>query len=228
MKKNVLLALMMMTTAMVGFAGQFEKKVDPFSKVVVTGNYAVTMIESTEEKVVVFNDDSLVADEKILITNDGATLDIRLKGDTYKLRHIEIEVYYKKVFAIEAKRGCIVTLQNVLKGDVITFECQMGGQVKGEIEAVTANLKISSDGLINVKGTASIAELEVSAGGTLQAVQLVTESANAKVTVGGSISCNASKKLSIKVSGGTVSYRGNPEVLEQSSSLGGTITKLKD
>jgi hypothetical protein len=227
MKKLLLLSITAMT-AVIAQAGQFEKKVDPFTSVVVTGNYTVTLIESTEEKVIVYNEDSLVTDEKILVTNDGSALDIRLKGDTYKLRHIEIEVYYKNVYTIEARRGCIVTLDNVLKGDVITFRCQMGGQVKGTIEATTARLSISGDGLIDVKGTATIAELEVTTGGTLHAVQLKTESTSAKVSAGGSITCTASKKLAMKAVGGSISYRGTPETIEQSDSMGGKIIKLKD
>ncbi|MBI3136800.1 MAG: DUF2807 domain-containing protein [Bacteroidetes bacterium] len=229
MKKNFLLSIVFASLATAVSAGEIEKTVDPFTTVVVTGNYRISMVESTEEKVTVSNDDVNITDDKILITVEGGTLDIKIKGDTYKERDMDVTIYYKKVSHIEAKRGARVTLANTLKGDVIVFNCSMGGQVKGNIEAGTAKLKIANDGLINVTGTATLAEMEVSTGGTLAAGQLITESASAKVTAGGSITVNATKKLVATVTtGGTISYKGNPAEFEQSIKLGGEIIKLKE
>ena len=229
MKKTFLLTALFASFGALVNAGEIEKVVDPFTTVVVTGNYRISMQESTEEKVTVSNNDVNITDDKILITVEGGTLDIKIQGDTYKERDMDVTIYYKKVSHIEAKRGARVTLTNTLKGDVIIFNCSMGGHVKGNIEAGTAKLKISKDGLINVTGTATLAEMEVSTGGTLAAGQLITESASAKVTAGGSITVNATKKLVADVvSGGTISYKGNPAEVEQTTKLGGTITKLKD
>lgn len=225
-KLFTLCALLFSATITTTFAGQIEKNLDPFTSVSVTGNYKVFLIESETEKIVVSNNDPNVEDEKILITVEGGTLDIKIKGDTYKQRSMEVTIYYKKVNQIDSKRGAIVTLNNVLKGDVIIFNCSTGGQVKGEIEATTAKLKISNDGLINLTGKATIAEMEVSTGGTMACGQLFTETSSAKVTAGGSITVNASKKLVASVtSGGTISYKGNPEIVEESIKLGGTISK---
>jgi len=229
MKKNLLLSLAFVSAASFVSAGEIEKTVDPFTTVVVTGNYIVSMQESTEEKVMISNNDENITDDKILITVEGGTLDIKIKGDTFKERQMTVTIYYKKVHQIDARRGARVTLSNTLKGDVITFNCSTGGQVKATIEAGTAKLKISNDGLINVTGTATLAEMEVSTGGTLVASQLVAESASAKVTAGGSIKVHATKKLTCSVtSGGSISYKGNPESFEESIKLGGTITKLKE
>jgi hypothetical protein len=166
---------------------------------------------------------------KILITVEGGTLDIKIKGDTYKERLMDVTIYYKKVNQIDARRGARVTVNNLMKGDVITFNCSTGGQVKAELEAGTAKLKISNDGLINVTGKATIAEMEVSTGGTLVATQLITESASAKVSAGGSIKVYASKKVTVTVffSGGSITYYGNPATVEESIKVGGTIEKGK-
>ncbi len=228
MKKNLLLTTLFAAFVSLVNAGEINKAVDPFTTVVVTGNYKVTMIESTEEKVVVVNTDENITDDKILITVEGGTLDIKIKGDTYKERLMDVTIYYKKVNQIDARRGARVTVSNLMKGDVITFNCSTGGQVKAQIEAGTAKLKIANDGLINVTGTATIAEMEVSTGGTLVATQLITESASAKVSAGGSIKVYASKKVTVTVfSGGSITYYGNPATVEESIKVGGTIEKGK-
>jgi Putative auto-transporter adhesin, head GIN domain len=229
MKINFVLTTLFASFVTLVSAGEIEKAVDPFTTVVVTGNYRISMVESTEEKVAVSNNDVDITDDKIIIDVNGGVLDIKIKGDTYKERDMDVTIYYKNVSHIEAKKGARITLQNTLKGDVIIFNCSMGGHVKGNIEAGTAKLKISQDGLINVTGKATFAEMEVATGGTLAAGQLVTETTNAKVTMGGSITVNATVKLTATVtSGGNISYKGNPATYEESIKLGGTITKLKD
>ncbi len=228
MKKNLLLSSLFTVLVSLVNAGEINTAVDPFTTVVVTGNYKVTMIESTEEKVVIVNTDENVTDDKILVTVEGGTLDIKIKGDTYKERLMDVTIYYKKVNQIDARRGARVTVNNLLKSDVITFNCSTGGQVKAQIEAGTAKLKIANDGLINVTGTATIAEMEVSTGGTLVATQLATETASAKVSAGGSIKVNATKKVTATVfSGGSITYYGNPATVEESVKVGGTIEKGK-
>lgn len=228
MKKNLLFIYLFVAFVPSLIAGEIEKVVDPFTTVSVTGNYKVTMIESTEEKVQISNNDENITDDKILITVEGGTLDIKIKGDTYKERMMDVTIYYKKVLQIDARRGARVTVNNLLKGDVIIFNCSTGGQVKAQIEAGTAKLKISNDGLINVTGTATVAEMEVSTGGTLVATQLTTETSSAKVTAGGSIKVFATIKVTLSVtSGGTITYYGNPTTVEESIKLGGTIEKGK-
>lgn len=230
MMKKILLSLSVIFSGLTAVnAGEIDQTVGPFSTVSVQGNYVVTLIESEEEKVHIVNNDPDVEDYKILVSSEGGTLEVKIKGDTYKERKMEVTIYYKKVYQIDAKRGARVTVNNPLKGDVISFSCATGGQVKATIEATTAKMKISNDGLINVTGTATMAELEVSTGGTLHASQLVTESASAKVTAGGSITVYATKKLSVSVtSGGSISYKGNPETYEESVKIAGTITKLSE
>jgi len=229
MKKITVLITLFITCFSNLYASDFEITTDPFTTVYITGNFKVTMIESDVEKIQVSNNDPDYQDAQIIASVSGGTLDIKIKKDNFKERKIEMTIYYKKVFEIEARKGCKITLNNVLKGDVLTLSCKMGGQIKGEIDAVTAKMKISNDGLILITGKAEMAELEVSTGGTLEVLGMTAESVSAKVTAGGSIKCVSNKKLSIKItSGGSVSYRGNPADYDESISLGGSITKLTD
>jgi len=229
MKKNVLFSTLLMTFLGTANAGEFDKVVDPFTTVVATRNYAVTMIESTEEKVHVVNNDVDITDDRILITVTGGTLDIRLKNDAVKDRQIEIIVYYKKISHIESKKDCRITVNNVLKQDMIIFNCSTGGKIKADVEVATIKVKISNGGTLNVGGVATTAEYEISTGGTISAINLKAEIVSAKISMLGDISCAVSKKLTASVtSGGTIKYRGNPEAKEENIKLGGTITKLAD
>ena len=227
MKNITFLILLLLTSVSKVYADTIEKKVDPFTAIDVTGNYLISMIQGEEEKVVVINNDIDVDSEKILIENSGGTLSIKIKGDNFKKKDMQVTIYYKNVYTIDAKRGTEVTLETPLKGEVLTFTCSTGGQVKGAIEATTAKLKISSDGLMVLSGNAKILEMDISAGGIIQAIDVAAESTTANIKAGGTIKCTAGKKLSIKIAGGQLTYYGDPEILEESTSLGGTITKMK-
>jgi len=228
MKKNLLFSTLLISLLTNVNAGEYELKVDPFTTVVASGNFAVTMIESTEEKVYVVNKDLEVTDDRILVTVTGGTLDLRIKNDAVKDREIEIIVYYKKVYQIDSKKDCKVTVNNVLKGDLFTFVCSTGGKIKADVELSTLKVDISNGGTVNLGGTATTAEYVISGGGTIAAINVKTETTSAKITMVGDINCNVSNKLSVKItSGGTVTYRGNPASYDEKI-MGGNVVKLKD
>jgi len=229
MKKNLLFAALFVSFLPTANAGEFDKTVDPFTSVVATGNFAVTMTESTEEKVHVINKDTEITDDRILVTVTGGTLDLRIKNDVVRDKPIEIIVYYKKLFQIESKKDCKLTVTSPIKGDLFTFICTTGGKIKADVTLTTLKVNISNGGTVNLSGTATTAEYVIGTGGTIAAINVKTETTSAKISLLGDINCNVSKKLTVKItSGGTVTYRGNPATFEEKITLGGTVTKLAD
>lgn len=229
MKKTLLITALCLSLLPTAIAGEFDKTVDPFTSVIATGNFAVIMIESTEEKVHVSNKDTEITDDRILVTVTGGTLDLRIKNDVVRDKPIEITVHYKKIYQIESKKDCKVTVSNVLKGDLFTLICTTGGKIKAEVELSTLKVNISNGGTVNIGGTATTAEYTISTGGTIAAINTKTETTSAKISMLGDINCAVSTKLSVKItSGGTVTYRGNPASFDEKITLGGTVTKLAD
>ena len=229
--KKVLLPILTFCLLISAHAGEFEKKVDHFTTVTATGNYKVNLIKSDEEKVVVINNDSEVTDEKILIDVKGAELKIRIKNDLFKERKLEITVYYKKVTAINSKKGCVLVVQEVMEEDVIHFKSGNGGKIRAKVKCETVIASIGSGGSINISGEANIAEYKVATGGTIDAVNNNVKTVTAKISAGGDIRCAATEKMTNTVStGGNIHYRfsGADSDYSEKVTLGGEIKKIKD
>ena len=209
------------------FAGDFEVKLDDFTKVDARGNFKVTLKQGDHCAAHVINNDEKVEDEKIVLEVKGGVLEIKIKGDTFFERDLEIVITYKKLYGIHSTNGTWLIAEDVLEGQEISLSCNKGGKIKADVKAENLECKISGGGSIKVSGTAELANYEISGGGALAASFLEAKSLGVTVKAGGEVICYATEKLDIQItSGGSVSYKGDPKEFTQNTTLGGKIEKI--
>lgn len=212
-------------------AGEFERKVEGFSTITIIGNYKAKLIKSDEEKVVVTNNDEEVEDDAILAEVKKGELKIRIKNDIFKIRDIMVVVYFKDVNEIKAKKGCLLTCEDMIETENLSLYAGNGGKVRVHGTCETAELMISGGGNINFSGSAASAEYKITTGGTIDAINAEVKDLTCKVSAGGDIRCKASEKMFNQVTtGGTINYKfsGDKAAYEEKISLGGTIKKIKE
>lgn len=200
---------------------------DTYNKTTVTGNYKVTFIESTENKVVINNTDSDLEDEKIIVEVKGGELFIYIKNDLYSKKSLEMTVYYsQKLIEVNAKRGAYLQFESQINNDII-LNVDTGGDIYVKLNADNVTATIKNGGTINVSGKAKVSDFTVSKGGDLVARDLESEVCQANVSLGGYIYVFVTKSLSAVVKGGgNIKYRGNPEKVTEQVKLGGNIDKV--
>ena len=226
--KNLLFLVLTSFISTFTIAGSFEREVSTFNSVLISGNYKVKFIASDKQSVKVNNKESDLTDDKIITVVEGSKLIIKIKQDNYKSRDIEIIVYYTQLWSITIKRGAEAVVKDVLKGDIITAICESGGRLDLKVQCTTLKASVNAGGSIGIDGNAMAAEYRVSAGGAIGAIDVSADNVLADVRAGGEVICSVNKKLNVKVlTGGSVSYRGNPEEIDQDIKLGGKISKLK-
>lgn len=228
--KNWIIVMLLMAVGFNANASDFEIEVGEFSEIKAMGKYKVTLKQGDANKVEVFNgDEEDLADDRIVAEVDDDELVLRLKGDTYGERDLEIVVTYVNINKLTSKLGCHVVVESPLKGEEVKLISESGGKIKAEIRSDKVIAEISAGGSIHLDGETGEAEYKISMGGTIGAVSLAAVSVKATVTAGGEIICSVEEDLSVKItSGGNVSYMGEPEGFEQNITLGGKITKLKN
>lgn len=227
--KNWIIGLMMGLVSTIANAGDFIAKVDYFDEIRVLGNYKVYVQKGDEQKVEIKNNAPEVIDEKIICEVKDSTLTVRIKGDTYKERAIEVYITYTNLNWLTAKNGCIAEVMNPMEQSAMNFNVESGGKIKANLACKQLKAEITTGGSIHLEGVVDDATYKVSAGGTIGVVSLDARKVYAQITAGGEIILRVKEDLSIKItSGGNVSYIGTPEAYEQSITLGGKISKLKD
>lgn len=227
MKKYIGAFVLVILSGLTTFAGTINPEVTYFNQVRFLGNYKVLLQKGTTQKVEIKNNDASLLDEKIVCEVEDSVMTIRIKGDTYKAKMMEVVVTYTDLNEISAKFGCEVTANDVFTND-ITFNSESGGKIKAAVDCANVTATINASGSIHLNGTTKNAVYKVGAGGTIGAIDLAATKVFAQVSAGGEIICAVIDDLSIKItSGGNVSYYGNPEAYEQNIALGGKITKMK-
>lgn len=226
--KNWIIGLVVLGLSFSANAGDFSPSVSPFNQIRVIGNYKVFVTQGETQKIEVKNNAPQIIDEKIICEVKDSILTVRIKGDTYKERAIEVYITYTSLSSITSKNGCILEVMNNMNQDMINFDSESGGKIKAKVECKKVTASINTGGSIHLEGIADEAEYKVSAGGTIGVVSLIAQKVIAQITAGGEIILTVEDELSIKIiSGGNVSYIGNPEAYEESITLGGKISKLK-
>lgn len=227
--KNWIIGLILGLLSTIASAGDFITKVDYFDEIRVLGNYKVYIQKGDEQKVEIKNNAPEVIDEKIICEVKDSTLTVRIKGDTYKERAIEVYITYTTLNWLTAKNGCIAEVMNTMEQSAMNFNVESGGKIKAKVACKQLKAEINTGGSIHLEGLVDDATYKVSAGGTIGVVSLDARKVYAQITAGGEIILRVKEDLSIKItSGGNVSYIGTPEAYEQSITLGGKISKLKD
>ncbi|WP_027419256.1 head GIN domain-containing protein [Crocinitomix catalasitica] len=226
--KNIFFTLLTLCITFGATAGSFEREVSAFNSVLISGNYKVKLVASDKEYVKINNKEDDLADEKIVTEVEGSELIIKIKGDNYKSRNLEITVYYNQLWSVTVKRGAEVFAKGVLTGDIISATCESGGRLDMKVECTSLKVNINAGGSIGIDGQTTSADYRIAAGGTIGAIDVNADNVLAEVKAGGEIICSVNKKLNVKIiTGGSVNYRGNPEEIVEDIKLGGKITKLK-
>ncbi len=225
--KNWIIITLLLTLGFGANAGEFEEQLDHFTNIKAAGNFKVTLKKGEKEMATIINEDANVDDDKIILEVEEDELSIRIKGDTYKERVLEIVIIYVELESVTSKLGCRLTIDDSLSTDKIEFISDSGGKIRATVAAKKLFATVSAGGSIHLDGAANTAYYKVKAGGTIGAVSVQADKVEATVKAGGEIICSVENDLSIKItSGGSVSYFGDPEGYEQNITLGGKIHKM--
>jgi hypothetical protein len=220
MKINKVLLVAFVVATQVTFA-QVSKSLGDFNELKVFDKLSVKLIASNENKVII----SGVREKEVEVVNNNGELKLRmpfpklLSGDA-----IAIQLYYKKIEAISASEGSIISSDDVIKETILTLNSKEGAQINLKIDAQKVNVKAVTGGMIELTGNAVNQDVVIMSGGILESKNLHTSQTTVIVSAGGNAKINASTLVDAKVkAGGTIAIYGKPKQINQQTILGGKI-----
>jgi len=181
------------------------------------------------------------------VENDVLKVYIDNKGvKNLKFKNISVNVSSPRMNNIKASSGASFTTVNTVNGSTLKIDASSGAAVKGkfsvsnntDVEATSGSsikaeinsgnivIKSSSGSDTAFSGYADTGIIDVSSGASCKAENLRIASAEAESTSGGSLTVNVTNKLKVRASsGGSVKYRGNPEIDSSISKVSGGSLK---
>ena len=183
--------------------------------------------KSSENNIKITGDNT----ENVVVINKSGTLILRmqlvkkLKGQNtvVKLKH------KSRIFLIEAKQSATVISKDTLKQSTMYLKSASGGNIELNLHTEKTTADTSSGGIINIKGTSFTFEATAKSGGVIKANKFLSSQTEVYVSSGGACKAHARDIFEAKASlGGAIDVYGNPKTFNQTISLGGNITEIKN
>lgn len=128
---------------------------------------------------------------------------------------------------VDGSSGAVVKGRFDISGNT-KIEASSGTSIKVEVNSKNLTFKGSSGSDTSIAGEAETAAFDISSGALCKGENFKADRVEAESTSGASLSVNASDTLKAKASsGGSIRYRGNPEIISDISKMsGGTLKQI--
>lgn len=233
-KITILLLLLITTTSCMfdGFGIQGNRNVVTENRKVTAEFTAIKVSQGIQVYLTQGNDVdiSVEADENIidlLVTEvEGNVLKIYFDKNVSRAKARNVYLTADKITSIKVSSGSRVKGEGVIRAKNITLKSTSGSGIRLELNASKVTCNVSSGADVRLTGTTEYFNGDASSGAHIDADGLISKEAKADVSSGAGISLHASEELDAHASsGGSISYEGNPTVLNRSKSSGGSISR---
>lgn len=221
MRKTVFLIALFISSISVGQT-TITKNLGDFSTLKVYNGINVELIKSDEHKLVITGEKS----EKVKVKNTRNILKISLRfPDLSADDKVEVKLYYNtEIKVIDANEGATITSKEIEQPQ-IEIKAQERAFINIVLKVKHLKVKSSSGGIIKLTGTAKNQDIDLDLYGIYHGYGLqVSDNSSVRAGSGAKAEIFAGETLNAKVSfGGSIFYKGNPEVIKDKKVVGGII-----
>ena len=226
--KNYIILIFISITLPIFSQATISKNLGDYSILKVYNGIDLELINSSESKLEITGKKS----EKVTVKNINNTLKIALPFSINPSNNsadgeVLVKLYYNNEIAvIDANEGATITGKK-LSQDSLEVNAQERALINLVLECKHLEVRASSGGIIKLKGTTKNQDVNVDLYGIYNGYDLqVSANTVVKSGTGAKAEISAGETLKAKVSfGGSIFYKGNPEVLKDKKVVGGIIQK---
>ncbi|WGH74620.1 DUF2807 domain-containing protein [Tenacibaculum tangerinum] len=221
MKKLAIISLFLMTFT-ASAQTTITKELESFYQLKVYSGIDLELVKADTSKIVVTGEKA----DKVKIKIEGYTLKVLLKfPETIADGKVKATLYYNEdLEVIDANEGAIITGKDI-EQEQIEIKAQEGAFINLVVNIKHLKVKSSSGAVIKLTGTTKNQTVEANLGGMYHGYKLEVAQTNiVQAGSGSKVEVQAGETLDAKVSfGGTIFYKGTPEVLRDKKVIGGVI-----
>ncbi len=222
----VLSSILYLLLSFPAFAAKEVRKPGVFTELKVYGRFDVILVHGTEESVSIESEETNI--QNVLTEVEDEKLKVRMKTNYFKDTEVKVIITFKQLNAIEASAGAIIDAGTV-ESKKFSFEVNSGSEVKSEVIADSLITEVTQGASLTLAGNVKHHAAQVSTGGQLTAYLLNTTTAKMRVNMGGYAKIIVKEKLDAAVNmGGNISYKGEPKEVKQGTTMGGSITQIRE
>jgi len=205
-----------------------ERNLDYFDQLKVYGPFRVYLEKGTEQKISISSYEWL--DDEIITEVKNNRLKIKMRNETKVLkdqdhRRVRIFLTYTNLNDIQAVAGADLLSRSTIETGRLNLSVTKGATCDLDVEVAKLEITINTGGVLHLEGVAKSQESSVHTGGVLNAFYLESEDVYIKAHTGGIAEVRANQSIEAKSgTGGSITYRGRPQIRDLNTSLGGSIS----
>lgn len=227
MKKLVFISVLFLNFSMIAQT-TISKNLGDFTILKVYNGIEVELIKSENQKIEITGKKS----EKVKIKNVNNTLKLSLPFSLKPENNaangeVVIKLFYNKnIKLIDANEGATITGKEISQ-DKLEVNSQERAFINLVVKVKHLEVRASSGGIIKLSGSTKNQNVDVDLYGIYNGFNLkATTNSVVKAGTGAKAEISAGETLNAKVSfGGSIFYKGNPEVIKDKKVIGGIIQK---
>lgn len=224
MKKVLVILVLLISNGLVSQTS-ITKIIGDFKIIKIYNGINIELIRSDEQKIEITGEKA----ERVKVKNTNGTLKISLRfPDLSADGKVDIKLYYNKdINVIDGNEGSTITGKNI---DQLQLEVKAQERAFINLVIKTKHLKVksSSGGIIKLTGSSKNQDVVLDLYGVYHGYSLkISDNTSIKAGSGAKAEVNAGETLNAKVTfGGSIFYKGNPEVVKDKKVAGGIIKQM--
>lgn len=202
------------------------RQVSGFTGIDVGQGIKVNVVIGSTDSVVVTAPIDYIEEIKTEVKNGTLVIHWDKKRNIKSPRNVEVDVTAIGIVRIKASSGATVTT-DTLTGDNLVFVASSGARINAMAKANKVTAESSSGSSVMIAGSAQNVDFDASSGASISGDRLTAANGKAEASSGASVTINANVNLEAQASsGGRVRYSGKPNMVNISTSSGGSISRL--
>jgi hypothetical protein len=191
-----------------------EIQIEPFTRLILGGNYKVTLEQAERPALIIKTDENLI--RHIRVENMGDELFIGNIKNLKGTNGIIIEIYYRALDHLVSTGSSSVKIMGSIDGESFDLDMSGSGTFKGMLNVEYFTLNISGAGLVQTIGYAEKQDINISGAGGYQGFDLQSEDCKIALSGVGGAKIFATNKLTATITGvGGIVYKGEPKIIER-------------
>src|SRR5690606_603028 len=197
-----------------------------FDELKVFDRISVEIVPSDENRIEITGNRS----RDVEVVNNNGQLKIRMKLDKLLSgEEINAVLYTRGLNDIDATEGAYVSSNAVLEQDELDLDAKEGAEIKLKVAVRELDARAVTGGKITLSGTATDQDISIGTGGIVEAAKLVTTRTEVSIKAGGEAEVNATDRVEADIkAGGNIRIYGNPRIVNEKTTLGGTIKRMNE
>lgn len=226
--KNIAVILLCSVYFIANSQTKVTQNLGDFTELKVYNGIELELIKSSDQKIEITGEKS----EMVKIKNVDKTLKLTLPFSLNPEKNaadgqILIKLFYNTTIdVIDANEGATITGKEINQ-DKLVVNAQERAFINLVVNTKELAVRTSSGGIVKLTGTTDNQQVDVDLYGVYNGYNLTAkQTSDVKAGTGAKAEIAAGEKLSAKVSfGGSIFYKGNPELIKDKKVIGGIIQK---